>query len=120
MKTIEYYVVTENMDKTEGRGPCVETSIAFEEKGDAVLFANSDFYKRFAVMGVVSHGSFDSDWWDEYNVKKKYVNVYKDMNEYAEKGYDQENYEKTQKAIDKLSDEEYNLLQVHFENPSGN
>jgi len=108
MKTIEYYVVTENTDKTEGRGPCVETSIAFEEKGDAVLFANSDFYKRFAVMGVVSHGS------DEYNVKKKYVNVYKDMNEYAEKGEGQENYEKTQKAIDKLSDEEYNLLQTHF------
>jgi len=38
-------------------------------------------------------------------------------NEYPEKGKSQENSEIVQKAIDKLTDEEYNVLQEYMENP---
>ena len=104
MVTLSYYEVTENTDKTEGRGPTRGTGIAFRTKEDAVRFVSSDFYKRFAVMGVVSSG------YAEYSVDKRYVYLYDDFEQYKVEGVEQENQEKLNAALDKLTAEEYNLI----------
>lgn len=54
MKLVEYFVIMEEIDKTEGRRGLKDTSIAFRTEEAAIRFASSYHFKQFAIMGYVN------------------------------------------------------------------
>ncbi len=105
-----FYEVTENMDKTEGRGPTRGTGIAFRIKEDAIEFVLSKHYKKFACMGVNPGSNYA-----EFSVARRDVCVFQDMEDYEINGVLQERQKNLAKIVDKLTEDEYNLLHDHIE-----
>ena len=101
MNQLTLYSITENMDKTEGRGPKRDTGIYFTRYGDALKFVNSEHYKKYAVMGVI--GSYS-----KYDVETKDLYIYDSFDEFDEKI--QEESSKKAAALNKLTGEEKKLL----------
>jgi hypothetical protein len=104
MKTIRYFEVTENTEKMEGRGSTVSTGIAFSMKRDAIDFASSDRYKKYAVMGVVNPE------YAKHDVKEREIIVYDDITDYDENCGEAKKLKALKKAREKLTKEELELL----------
>ncbi len=109
MYILEAFEVTENTDKTEGRGSTVGTGICFLEEKEAIKFVVSDHYKPYSPMGF-GVGKEHA----KYNVEKRVLAVYQDMVDY-EKNYEEYQQEKILKAIkDKLTEAELEILENSF------
>jgi len=104
MEKIQYYVVTENTDKTEGRGISIPTNIAFKNCKDALMFVASDRYKKFAVMGCVG-----KQYADHY-VNNVNVIVYDNIEDYDENSELATKEKIRCAALSKLTDEEKEAL----------
>jgi hypothetical protein len=75
MRQITYYAVTENTDKTEGRGRNVDTGIGFMEEADAVAFVSSSAYRKYAVSGFVPRNT------PRAYVGKRHLRIYNSIEE---------------------------------------
>jgi len=107
MEAIEVFSVTENADSTEGKGPTVDTGICFTSETDAVDFASSAHYKKFAVMGFVKIGDRNAG---KHNVRRRVFELYDSMEDYEINSPIAENEKKRFAALAKLTDEEKELL----------
>ena len=109
MNNYTFYEVTENTDKVEGKGKTVGTGIYFENKSSAIAFVASPHYKPYAVMGIPPKPEYA-----KYDVVKRTITVFKDMDEWC--SYDPE--QAKQEALDKLkatmSKDELELLGIEL------
>lgn len=105
MKTISYFAVMENTDKTEGRGLCIPTGIGFEREEDALDFVASPSYAKYATMGVPP-----SRQWAGAYVNRIAITVFDDLDECEIQFPELEKIRKRKKALAKLTDEERALL----------
>lgn len=102
MQTITFYEVTQNSDKTEGKGMDMPTGFGFYDKQEAIHFAESeDYAKKFGVMGC--RGS-------KYDVVDRTIHIFSDRNDMI-KNYDAIMKETCKKqALAKLTKEEREAL----------
>lgn len=105
MKTTIVYAIMRNTDSIEGRGPLEETGIYFKNRGDAIRFAGSDRYKKFAVMGYVS-----SEYADRY-VQEKEILTFDGLTDYDNNLKQMEIEERLEKIKSVLSIEDMIFLQ---------
>jgi len=105
MKTFNYWAVLANRDRTEGRGPMMETEYRFEKKEDACFFVQTAFYaKNFGVQGCVG---------DMYDVRKVAASIYSSLEETKidfSEDYSKIMEQKKKAALDKLSFEDKKAL----------
>lgn len=98
MRTIKYFDVLYNSDRTEGKGPTVSTGFGFEDEGEARKFVQSEIYaKAYGVMGT--KGS-------KYDVKRETIIIYESISEFLAEA----KRDLRQSALDKLSEEEKKAL----------
>jgi hypothetical protein len=104
MKTVTVYAVTENTDKTEGRGQESDTGIYFQSKLEAVRFVSSDRYKKFAVQGVINPK------YAEHKVKLRTIALFDNVLDFDQNSEEMVKQQKIAEAKAKLSSEEIELL----------
>lgn len=102
---LKYYMIMREDDQTEGRGSRSETGIAFENHSAALQFTKSKHMANFTVMGYVN----ESKGHDELIRLKQEPRIYESFVE-----YEKENsiLVKKQKALDKLTKEEKEILRL--------
>lgn len=106
MQTIEVYSVTENTDKTEGRGPRKDVGIYFLKEEDALKFVSSKkHYGKYAVMGFVDEKRPYGN-----NIERKIFEIFDSIEDYEKDGISAANERKRLNALEKLTQEEKELL----------
>jgi hypothetical protein len=104
MKVINYYVITKNSDSIEGKGREVETDVAFTTEKDAIEFASSHHYKKYAVMGVVDKK------YAKHSVSKKTIMLFESVHDYSENNEETAKARLIASAMEKLTPEELKAL----------
>jgi len=102
MKTIKFYQVMKNLDRTEGRGPMIPADIGFTNQTSALAFVTSDYYaKEYGVQGTPG---------SEYDVKERTYFIYDSFDEWDQHSPDRVDERKRENALAKLTVEERSLL----------
>lgn len=95
------YIIYKNLDRTEGRGPCVPTNIIFTKEEDAEHFIKTEYFaEMYGVQGCPG---------DLSNIVKGTVYQYTSLDDFFEHNQSLEEIEK-EKALKKLTDREKKLL----------
>lgn len=102
MKTITLYAVQKNEDQTEGRGPM--TDVYYTHTKDLALkIVNSPlFYKKYGVQGCAPYKN------GEYDIKQREFLLLENMEDF----FNIEKNIKVQNALNKLTDEEKEILGI--------
>ena len=101
MQTIIFYEVTQNSDRTEGKGFSAPTGLGFSTQQEAVAYAESaDYAAKFGIMGCPG---------SKYDVRKAVLHIFDDRNDMI--NYDSMLKEtRKQQALAKLTKEEREAL----------
>jgi hypothetical protein len=101
MNSMSGYIIYKNLDRTEGRGPCVPTNIMFEKEIDALAFiATGYFAETYGVQGCAGGPS---------NIVHGTFRQYTSLDDFFGHKKSLEEIEK-EKALNKLTDREKKLL----------